>query len=145
MSASGAHERQRQQEVRGEGLKGFRGPLLHFLGDPLTNEPEKNYEYLEDGLLVVSPDGIVVACLEASAGIERYGGDLELVDCSGKVRWRQVPRGGECSDGGAALRAGQESISRTVFAIDVYGMLTLRARAAYLARLRRLPRALPAS
>jgi hypothetical protein len=81
--------------VQGEGLKGFRGPVLHFLGDPLTKEPESSYEYFEDGLLVVSPDGIVVACLEATVGIERYRGDLELVDCSGKV---QPSRGYSCRE-----------------------------------------------
>jgi hypothetical protein len=107
MSASSA-EHQREEEVRGEGLKGFRGPLLHFLGDPLTKEPEKNYEYLEDGLLVVSPDGIVVACLEATAGIQRYGGDLELVDCSGKVSCGPGSRGGERPGGRAAARVEQE-------------------------------------
>ena len=68
-----------------EGLRGFRGPVLHFIGDPLTKEPENNCEYFEDGLLVVSPDGIVVACLEATVGIDRYSGDLEIIDCSDKV------------------------------------------------------------
>ena len=71
---------------KGAGLTGFRGPILHFLGDPLTKEPEKNYEYLEDGLLVVTADGgKVVACKNAAEAIEEFGKDLELVDCSGKV------------------------------------------------------------
>jgi hypothetical protein len=69
-----------------EGLKGYRGSILHFLGDPVTKEPEQNSEYFQDGILVVSPNGIVVACNEASEVIAEFGRDLELIDCSGKVR-----------------------------------------------------------
>jgi hypothetical protein len=71
----------------GAGLQGFRGPILHFFGDPLTTEPENNYEYLEDGMLVVAlNDGKVVACKDAAEAINEFGHRLELVDCSDKVR-----------------------------------------------------------
>jgi len=66
------------------GFTGYRGPVLHFIGDPVTKEPEKNYEYLEDGLLVVS-GGKVVACQDAVEAIKEFGNDLELVDCSDKL------------------------------------------------------------
>jgi len=67
------------------GYRGYRGPVLHFIGDPVTKEPEKNYEYFEDGLLVVLR-GKVVACKDAVEAIKELGDDLELVDCSDKVR-----------------------------------------------------------
>lgn len=68
------------------GLKGFRGPILHFFGDPTaTSTPEQSYEYLEDGLLVVASDGTVVDCKAAAEVIEEYGSDMEVVDCAGKL------------------------------------------------------------
>ena len=67
------------------GFTGYRGPVLHFIGDPVTKEPEKNYEYLEDGLLVVS-GGKVLVCKDAVEAMKEFGDDLEVVDCSDKVR-----------------------------------------------------------
>ena len=52
-----------------------------------TAEPESNYQYLEDGMLVVArDDGKVIACKDAAEAIQEFGHDLELVDCSDKVR-----------------------------------------------------------
>ena len=43
------------------GCTAFRGPLLHFLGDPGLGKPDpSSYEYLQDGLLVVA-EGRVLA------------------------------------------------------------------------------------
>ena len=72
---------------RKEALTGYRGSVLHFLGDPSSKEPEKNYEYFEDGLLLVGIDGLVVTCKDATEAIAEYSEKgFELVDCSGQVR-----------------------------------------------------------
>ena len=72
---------------RKEALTGYRGSVLHFLGDPSSKEPEKNYEYFEDGLLLVGSDGLVVTCKDATEAIAEYSEEgFELVDCSGQVR-----------------------------------------------------------
>jgi hypothetical protein len=72
---------------RKEALTGYRGSVLHFLGDPSSKEPEKNYEYFEDGLLLVGGDGLVVTCKDATEAIAEYSEEgFELVDCSGQVR-----------------------------------------------------------
>ncbi|WP_022962136.1 guanine deaminase [Halopseudomonas pelagia] len=67
------------------GCTAFRGPLLHFLGDPGLGQPNPaSYEYLQDGLLVVA-DGRVLAtgaaeqlipALPASTSVEHWPNSL---------------------------------------------------------------------
>ncbi len=41
-----------------QGIKAFRGEILHFLADPTKVDENESYQYLEDGLLIIK-DGIV--------------------------------------------------------------------------------------
>ena len=73
----------------GSGLQGFRGPILHFLSDPGAKPPapapEDSYEYFEDGLLVVDACGKVVTCQDAEQALKQFVGEIEVVDCAGKL------------------------------------------------------------
>ena len=142
------------------GFTGYRGPVLHFIGDPVTKEPEKNYEYLEDGLLVVS-GGKVVACQDAVEAIKEFGNDLELVDCSDKVRgmyilWTRTQGIFDCFPM-CFCSCGSRFLWRCLFLHSVLSELSLLFSLflslsqtcsppfpAYNAGIRRLPRPLPA-
>ena len=64
--------------------KAFRASILHCLADPGEQLESSTVEYIADGLLIVE-DGHVAALGEADAMTSGLGGDIELIDHSGKL------------------------------------------------------------
>ena len=68
---------------RGKRIDAFRGSLFHFLGDPV-DEGDRAYEYIDDGLLVVT-DGFVEAAGDARALLATLPADARVVDHRGNL------------------------------------------------------------
>ena len=65
-------------------MEAWRASLLHCLADPGESSEPSAWEYVEDGLLVVS-DGRVVAAGEAEALLRTLPADARVTDCRDKL------------------------------------------------------------